>query len=118
MREVPEWIAKHDDQAIPPRVRLRVFERYGGVCQLTGRKINAGDRWDVDHRTALIFGGQHREANLQPVLATAHKVKSAAEMSVKAKADRQRLAHLGLKKPKGRGFRGHRKFNGEIVWKE
>jgi 5-methylcytosine-specific restriction protein A len=67
-RAVELWVGKNDDQAIPPRVRLRVFERYGGVCQISGRKIRAGEAWQCDHRIALVNGGRHEEANLQPVL--------------------------------------------------
>lgn len=109
MRSVPEWIATHDDQAIPPRVRLRVFERFNGVCQLTGVKIQVGDQWDVDHRIALILGGEHRESNLVPVLRAAHRVKSAAEMPIKAKIQRIKLKHRGAfppakRKLQGRGF--------------
>lgn len=38
-RALPEWIGKTPDTAIPARVRVRVFERFGGICQETGRKI-------------------------------------------------------------------------------
>jgi 5-methylcytosine-specific restriction protein A len=47
-------------------------------------------------------GGQHRESNLQAVYRPAHREKTAAENSAGAKADRTRLKHLGLHKPKGR----------------
>lgn len=109
MRSVDEWIAKHDDQAIPPRVRLRVFEQYGGVCQLSQRKIMAGDAWDLDHVKALWRGGEHRESNLHPVLKQPHREKSAEEQSIQAKCDRIRKKHLGIfpkskAKIKSRGF--------------
>lgn len=96
MRSVEEWIGKNDDAAIPPRVRLRVFEKFGGVCQLSGRKIMAGESWQVDHIKALWRGGEHRETNLQPVLADSHREKSSQEQSEQAKADRIRKKHLGL----------------------
>lgn len=41
-RELDEWIGKSDDTAIPLRVQLRIFERCGGVCHISGRKIRAG----------------------------------------------------------------------------
>lgn len=94
-RSVPEWIGKSDDDPIPPRVKLRVWEACGGVCALSGRKIRPGEAWQVDHRVALILGGQHREANLQIVLADAHKVKTAAEMAVKSKVARIAAKHAG-----------------------
>lgn len=108
-RSIPEWIGATPDADIPRRVRARVFDRFGGVCQLTGRKIGAGERWDCDHIKRLRDGGRHAETNLQPVLAEAHRVKSAAEVSDGAKADRIRAKHLGIwpksRAPlKGRGF--------------
>lgn len=108
-RSVPEWQGSTPDAAIPTRVRLRVFERFGGVCQLTGRRIQVGDEWDLDHRTPLHLGGRHSEDNLWPVLRSAHREKSKAEVSAKAKADRVRAKHLGIypasKTPlKSRGF--------------
>lgn len=96
-RSVTEWVGKTDDAAIPPRVRLRVFERHGGICAISGRKIMPGDAWQVDHIIALSRGGQHREANLQPVLDAPHKAKTRDDVAVKAKIDRVRKAHLGIK---------------------
>jgi len=113
MREIPEWIGKNDDAPIPPRVRLRVFERMGGVCQLSGRKILAGERWQLDHIVALINGGAHRESNLAPVLDDPHKVKTAQDMAQKSKNYRVRAKHNGIKKP--RTIRAWRRFDGSIV---
>lgn len=109
-RSTEEWIATHDDQAIPPRVRLRVFEAFGGKCALSGRKIMPGDKWQIYHRVALINGGEHREANLQPVLDAPHKLKTRDDVAEKAKVSRIRQKHLGLwpkpvRKIQSRGFR-------------
>lgn len=111
MRSVDEWIGKNDDATVPPRVRLRVFERYNGICQLSQRKIMAGDAWDLDHVKALWRGGEHRESNLHPVLKQPHREKSAEEQSIQAKCDRIRKKHLGIKNqstfpkaPKGTKF--------------
>ena len=95
-RAVELWVGKTDDAAIPPRVRLRVFEAHKGICALSGRKIMAGDAWDLDHRVPLILGGRHAEDNLQPVLKDAHREKTKADVSAKAKADRIRAKHLGI----------------------
>ena len=96
-RTVKEWIGRTPDSKIPPRVRLRVFEAYGGVCHLSGRKIAAGELWDCDHIIALINGGEHREANLAPALRDKHKAKTADDVAEKAKVARKAKAHLGLK---------------------
>lgn len=105
-RAVETWVGKTDDTPIPPRVRLRVFERFGGRCALTGVKIMPGDKWDVDHRVPLIMGGRNAEDNLQPVLKDAHKAKTRADVGAKAKADRVRKKHLGLWPPPTRKLQG------------
>lgn len=108
-RAVPEWVGKTPDSAIPPRVRLRVFEAYGGRCYLSGRKIMPGDKWQIDHITALANGGAHREANLAPVLDAPHKAKTAADVAEKSKVARIRAKFLGIypkpiRKLQSRGF--------------
>ncbi|MEM9762118.1 MAG: HNH endonuclease, partial [Pseudomonadota bacterium] len=67
-RSVPEWVGKTPDHRVPPSVRLRIFEAHDGICHISGRKIEAGDAWDLEHRTALADGGEHREGNLAPAL--------------------------------------------------
>lgn len=99
-RSLDEWIGKTDDAKVPPRVRQRVFDRHNGICHLTGRKIQPGERWELEHVHALILGGQHRESNMAPALAAAHKVKTATEMKVKSKIARVRKKHIGIAKPK------------------
>jgi len=101
MRAVPEWIAKHDDQKVPPRVRLRIFERENGICHLSGRKIMPGDLWDLDHGVALCNGGEHRETNLFPALRDKHREKTAEDVAIKAKTYAVRSKHVGIKKRSG-----------------
>lgn len=96
MRSVPEWIADHDDQAVPPRVKARIFEREGGRCHRTGRKIRAGEPWQLDHIIALCNGGEHRESNLAPILEEPHREKTAEDMATKEKITRIRQKHLGI----------------------
>lgn len=114
MRTVKEWIASHDDQAIPARVRARVFLRSGGKCHLSGRLIGPSDAWDCDHIVALCNGGEHRESNLAPAIRQAHRRKTAQDVAEKAKVDRVRKKHIGIKKP--RTIRAWRKFDGTIVY--
>lgn len=98
-RPVPEWIGATPNAAIPPRVRLRIFERDNGICHISGRKIMPGDAWDCDHKVALINGGEHRESNLAPALRDKHREKTAADVAEKARTARIRARHLGIKKP-------------------
>jgi len=110
MREVPEWIGKTPDAKIPPRVRLRIWERHEDRCHITGRKIQAGEAWDCEHIKALCNGGEHRESNLAPALKQPHRIKTAQDVKIKAKTDRIRKRHLGIKKP--RTIRAWRRFGG------
>lgn len=107
-RSVSEWIGKSDDARVPPRVRVRIFDRHGGVCALSGRKIHAGEAWDLDHIIALANGGEHRETNLQPVLKAPHREKTRADVAEKAKVAKTRARHIGAAAPKrtlpSRGF--------------
>ena len=116
-RKTEEWIGATDDAKIPPRVRLRVFEKFEGVCQLSGRKIRAGDTWECDHIKALINGGEHRESNLQPALSAPHRKKTAEDVAQKAKDARVRKKHLGLHKPKSRlgSSKWKKKVDGTVV---
>lgn len=108
-RIVSEWVARHPDQAIPPKVKARIWIRCQGRCALTGVKLGPGVPHDFDHIKPLSMGGEHREANLQLVSRDAHRRKTAAEAPARAKADRIRAKHLGLyprsKRPlQSRGF--------------
>lgn len=120
-RTVKEWIGKTDDTPAPPRVRLRVHDRDGGICQCgCGRKIMPGEKWDTDHRTAIINGGENRESNLQTLLAEHHKVKTRADTREKSRVRRKRAKHLGIKRtsrplPCGRGSPWKRTMDGKVV---
>jgi len=112
-RSTDEWVAKSDDDAVPRRVRVRVFEAHGGRCYLSGRLIRPGEDWDLDHVIALINGGEHRESNLAPALKGPHKIKTKADVAEKSRVSRKRQKFIGVKKP--RQITAWRRFNGEIV---
>lgn len=97
-RAVPEWIGKTPDTPAPPRVRVRVFDRHGGHCCLSGRKIAAGEPWEIEHIIAIVNGGENRESNLVPVLADKHRTKTAADVAEKSAIYQKRRKHLGVKK--------------------
>jgi 5-methylcytosine-specific restriction endonuclease McrA len=98
-RAVPEWIGSTPDAKVPARVRLRIWERENGRCHLSGRKIMPGEPWDLDHKVALINGGEHRENNLFPALRDKHREKTAVDVAEKAAAARVRSKHLGIRPP-------------------
>lgn len=97
-RSVPEWIGKTPDTKVPDHVRLRIWDREHGICHLSGRKIMPGDLWDLDHKVALINGGEHRESNLFPALRDKHRQKTAEDVAEKAATARVRSKHIGIKK--------------------
>lgn len=97
MRRVPEWVGKTDDAKIPDRVRLRVFLDHEGYCWLSKRKIAAGELWDLDHKVALINGGEHRESNLAPALRDKHRAKTTEDVAEKSAVYRKAAKHNGIR---------------------
>ena len=118
-RTIAEWIGATDDSAIPPRVKIRVFERAGGCCLLCTLEIRGKLRPAYDHCIALINGGENRERNLQLLCVPCHSQKTAGDIAEKSITARKRAKHLGIKKPsrfpgsKDSGWK--RKMNGEVV---
>lgn len=122
-RAVSEWIGKTPDSPIPPRVKLRIFERNKGKCHITGVKIRAGDQWDCDHVIALCNGGENRESNLAPAIKSAHRKKTAEDVAQKAKDRRIRSKHLGIHEtrspvPGSKRSKFKRKLDGTVVNRE
>lgn len=109
-RKTDEWIASHDDQAIPARVKIRVFDLFNGHCAICTTRVTTAA---YDHAVALINGGAHRESNLQLLCVPCHKVKTRADVAEKSVTARIRAKHLGIKKP--RTMRSWRRFDGTIV---
>lgn len=103
-RDVPEWTGATPNSKVPPRVRVRIFDRENGICHLSGRKIRPGELWDLDHKIALINGGEHREKNLFPALRDKHREKTAEDVAEKSDIADKRKAHVLPKEP-SRSFR-------------
>ncbi len=109
-RSVSEWIGRTDDTPVPPRVRLRVLERFSRRCDPRlgcGRPLRPGDAWTCDHIQAVINGGANRESNLHPLCEWCEPLKTVVDMHEKSRAYRKRLRHAGIKlAPKGRPLPG------------
>lgn len=106
-RALPEWIGKTDDTAIPPRVRLRVWDREHGRCHRCARKIPVGDAWIIEHRIALINGGRNAEDNLCLTCSWCKPLKDAEDVAEKAETYRVRSKHVlprERSRLQGRGF--------------
>jgi 5-methylcytosine-specific restriction enzyme A len=104
-RSVKEWIGKDDNEPVPPRIRVRVFLKFDGVCCECGIKI-IGKRWICDHRIALTNGGPNRESNLGPIHEACDKTKTAADVAEKSKVYRKTAKDIGVKLRKGRPMPG------------
>jgi 5-methylcytosine-specific restriction protein A len=120
MREVPEWRGSSDDVRIPDRVRLRVYVRAGGRCDICSRSIRTGERWECDHKSALANGGEHRESNLQVLCGWCHKAKTKTDIAEKSATYQSKKRHLGLKKakhpmPGSKASGWKRKMDGTVV---
>lgn len=98
-RSVPAWIGKDDDTPVPPRVRLRVWDRELGKCHRCARKIPVGDAWIIEHRLALILGGANAEQNLCLSCSWCKPVKDAEDAAAKAETARIRAKHIGIRPP-------------------
>jgi 5-methylcytosine-specific restriction protein A len=119
VRSVDEWVAKNDDQAIPPNVRDRVWTRADGKCAICTRTIDEKLRPAIDHKIALVNGGKHAESNLQLLCVPCHQKKTKADVAEKSTVYRKRMKDRGLTKPSrfpGSKASGLKKLmNGQVV---
>lgn len=104
-RAVPEWVGEDPDSKIPEKVQLRIWEREGGRCHLSGRKIRPpADLYDFEHKIALSLwtgeGHGNRESNIFLALRNKHREKTKLDVAEKARSDRKKKKHLGIKKAK------------------
>jgi hypothetical protein len=105
-RSVKEWIGKTDDTPVPPRVRLRVLERFHFRCDADshgcGRLIAAAAKWCCDHIDALVNGGENREKNLHPLCAWCTPEKDKKDVAIKSATYKRRKLHYGVRGKKYR----------------
>lgn len=108
-RSVDEWIGKTDDTPVPARVRDRVFDREKGLCHSCRRKINPGrERWTLEHREAIVLGGENREGNLCLTCSICLPVKNAKDVAEKSFVARKRKKDRGIRTKKWRPMPGTR----------
>lgn len=120
-RELPEWVGKSSDAAIPPRVKLRVFDRFGGKCAECHKVLGgSGGPPEFDHIVPLVLNGENRETNIQPLCRGCHRAKTNIDVATKSKDRRVKAKHLGIEKKKQRlpgskGTKWKRKVDGTVV---
>lgn len=116
-RLIPEWIGKTPGSTIPPRVKLRIVESQDGYCAgPCHRTFDAKLKPEFDHRPALINGGENRESMIVAVCRECHSMRTKLDVMAKSLTARIRKKSLGLRP--ATKFRGWRKFNGDIVWRQ
>lgn len=86
--------------------KAKAFKRANGRCEGCGKTLEAG-RFAFDHIVPDGLGGDNTLENCQVLCsggrATCHGIKTAEEDQPRmAKADAQKMAHLGISKPKAR----------------
>src|SRR5512143_427357 len=97
VRRVKEWVARTDDAAVPPRVRVRVAERYANRCAQCFQQLTVKGM-EIDHEIALINGGEHRESNLVALCKVCHKYKTRLDQLAKKRIAASRKRSLGIEK--------------------
>ena len=89
--------------------RVRLFDEHKGICIHCGQKIHAerGEKWHVGHIIALALGGKDEPENMGPAHDHCNMADAYQEVIPKrAKADRIRARHLGVKKRQSRPIPG------------
>ncbi len=98
------------------KTKLQIWERANGHCEACNRKLYPGDI-HYDHRIPIASGGQSILDNGTLLCRSCHGVKTAnRDLPAIAKGRRVYQKHIGARS--SRGFRGWRRFNGEIVSRE
>jgi len=83
------------------KAKAKLWRQQGERCaECREPAMKADIQWD--HILALCLTGTNKSANWQGLCRACHAKKTRREAAMRAKADRQRKFHLGLKKRKGR----------------
>lgn len=98
------------------RERERLLNLHDRRCYLCGQPIETGEAWELEHVVAWELTRDDSDENVRPCHSRCHKPKTAEDIRIIRKADRQRWKHLGIAKPKRRmGWPGlRRKLDGTV----
>jgi 5-methylcytosine-specific restriction endonuclease McrA len=88
-------------RSITTKMRVQIFQRHEGRCDICGGKIGVGESWEVSHRTPLEMGGADDETNWFPAHYHCHRDQTKAiDIPAIAKAKRLNAKHTGaFRKP-------------------
>lgn len=98
MNREPVFI--HKRKKFSAKDRARIFAAHGGICGLSGKKIRAGEPFEIEHRIALALGGTNDDDNLYVVLVDPHREKTKTDVKAIAKAKRIEARENGTRRPR------------------
>jgi 5-methylcytosine-specific restriction endonuclease McrA len=95
--------------------KLARFEHAQGCCETCGQKIIGTPEYD--HAVPCAVGGSNEFKNCRVMCKRCHRVKtSTLDVPQIARSTRIAEKRAGVRS-KRQGFRGWRRFNGDVVWK-
>jgi 5-methylcytosine-specific restriction protein A len=96
----------HKRGGMPVKRIAQIYAKHGGHCASCGRKLMAGEDYEIDHKIALANGGTDDDDNLQLLCEGCHLIKTGGDVSDAAKGKRRYSKHVvpSRFKPK-RGWR-------------
>ena len=105
-------------KALTDQQRAKLFLDAGGKCAVCTRKIRVGEKWHDDHIVALMNGGGNEITNRRVICYWCHKGKTKEDHRTAAKGRAVATKHFvpRTQRDERRGFRGWRKFNGQVVY--
>jgi 5-methylcytosine-specific restriction protein A len=99
--------------------RLRMHDEHGSKCVICLEPIPAGEPFIDEHVIPLALGGSNDKSNRGPAHIGCAKIKTQRDQRMIAKAKRQRMKHLGIKKPSSfacsKSSPWRKKVTGEVV---
>lgn len=101
--------------------RVKLFDDHRGTCCICKFKIHADKGFIVEHIKPLWLGGEDDLRNLGPAHKSCAREKTSKEAPIKAKGDRIRANHLGIRRRRthrwgyGKDDPFKKKITGEVV---
>lgn len=106
---------------LSPQKRAKLFLERSGRCHRCERLIRPGDKWIVEHYLALENGGSNDWHNLTITCDWCKPDKDREDHGTAAKSRRVATKHIVPSEQRVKqksGFRGWRKFNGDVVLRD
>lgn len=97
------------------QVKLQAWERSGGICECGCRQKILGTP-EYDHRLEDYVGGKNDLENCMVMSKRCHRLKTSENRPEIDKTRRIAEKRAGVRN--SRGFRGWRRMNGEIRWRD